>query len=153
MRGTTGPAVGRSAGMAAALLVLLLSATVGCIHHHHRGAARPVVAHGHGPPPHAPAHGYRHNHPHDGIQLVFDADLRLYVVGARPGYYWHDDRYLRWTAGTWQMSSRVDGAWVVVSSNRVPAKLRAKYAKKAEKARHKAKRKAARDSHPAKHGD
>ncbi len=27
------------------------------------------------PPPHAPAHGYRHYHPADGMELVFDSEL------------------------------------------------------------------------------
>jgi hypothetical protein len=45
------------------------------------------------------------------------------------------------------VSSRIDGTWVVVSSDRVPAKLVAKHAKHRKKAHRKHKRRSA----PAKH--
>ena len=139
---------GRSAGMLAALLTLSLSAASGCLlHHNHPVMTPPTYARGHGPPPHAPAHGYRHKHHRDGINLVFDTGLGVYVVADWPGYYWHVDRYLRWTAGEWRVSSRIDGTWVVVSSDRLPAKLVAKHAKRGKKAhRHKK-----RHPGPAKH--
>ncbi len=139
--------MGRSAGMLAALLMVSLSAASGCVHHHHHPVVTsPAHARGHGPPPHAPAHGYRHKHYRDGVNLVFNAGLGVYVVADRPDYYWHVDRYLRWAAGEWRVSSRIDGTWVVVSNDRVPAKLVAKHAKHRKKAHRK------RHAAPAKHG-
>ena len=32
-----------------------------------------------GPPPHAPAHGYRHKHP-DGVELVYKSNIGGYAV-------------------------------------------------------------------------
>jgi len=136
--------MGLSAGMLAALLTLLLSAANGCVYHHHPVMTPKAHARGHGPPPHAPAHGYRHKHHRDGVNLVFDSGLGVYVVADWPGYYWHVDRYLRWAAGEWRVSQRIDGVWVVVASDRLPRKLVAKHGKKAH--RHKK-----RHSVPAKH--
>jgi hypothetical protein len=107
----------------------------------------PAHAQGHGPPPHAPAHGYRHKHQHDGVDLVFDAGLGIYGVAGWPDYYWHGDHFLRWAAGEWRVSSRIGGTWVVVSNDRVPAKLVAKHAKHRKKTHRHHKR----GSAPAKH--
>ena len=137
-----------SAAMLAALLMGSLSVASGCAQHHHHSVVTPSVhGQGHGPPPHAPAHGHRHKHHRDGVGLVFDAGLGVYGVADRPGTYWHVDHYVRWAAGEWRVSSRIDGTWVVVTSDRVPAKLVAKHAKHRRKAhRHKK-----RHSAPAKH--
>jgi hypothetical protein len=148
MREVPGRGVGRSAGLFAALLMVLLSPASGCVYHHHRATAPPGYARGHGPPPHAPAHGYRHKHHRDAADLVFDAGLGVYTVVGRPGYYWHIDHYLRWMSGEWRVSSRIDGVWVVVSSDRVPPKLVAKHTKHGKKAHRHHKR----GSAPAKHG-
>jgi hypothetical protein len=150
MREVLGRGIGRSAGLFAALLVVLLSPTSGCVYHHHQAKAPPGYAKSHGPPPHAPAHGYRHKHHHDAVELVFDGGLGAYAVVGRPGYYWHSDHYLRWVSGEWRVSGRIDGGWVVVSSDRVPAKLVAKHAKHNKKARRLQKHK--HGSAPAKHG-
>jgi len=150
MREVLGRGIGRSAGLFAALLVVLLSPTSGCVYHHHQAKAPPGYAKSHGPPPHAPAHGYRHKHHHDAVELVFDGGLGAYAVVGRPGYYWHSDHYLRWVSGEWRVSGRIDGGWVVVSSARVPAKLVAKHAKHNKKARRHHKHK--HGSAPAKHG-
>jgi hypothetical protein len=140
MREVPGRGIGRLAGLFAALLMVLLSPASGCVYHQHRAMAPPGYARGHGPPPHAPAHGYRHKHHHDAVDLVFDAGLGVYAVVGRPGYYWYIDHYLRWVSGEWRVSSRIDGVWVVVSSDRVPAKLVAKHAKHGKKAHRRHKR-------------
>jgi len=128
--------MGLSAGTLAALLALSLGATSGCVyHHHHQPAAVTTVQTGRsGPPPHAPAHGYRTRHPRDGVSLVFDAGLGVYAVADWTDCYWDAGRYLRWEAGVWRTSSRIGGTWVVVSRDRVPAKLVAKHAKHHKKA-------------------
>lgn len=77
------------------LLALLADAqgssfSAGCAQHGYPGP------HPHaGPPPHAPAHGHRHSYG-DGIELVIDSGLGLYVVSSRPHYYFQDGWYWRW---------------------------------------------------------
>ena len=46
-----------------------------------------------GPPPHAPAHGYRHKN-QDGIQLQFDNNLGVYIVITMPGVYFYNGFYM-----------------------------------------------------------
>ena len=51
-----------------------------CVHHHYHGdEPRAVVVHEPGPPPHAPAHGYRHHHPQypDGPRQASDEKILL----------------------------------------------------------------------------
>ena len=89
------------------LLAVLLSPILasGCVHHHYH---EPGYSRG-GPPPHAPAHGYRHKHyNHD---LVFDSGLGVYVVLGRPDYYFWDNRYFRYHDGYWQFAADLDGRW------------------------------------------
>ena len=126
----------KSPVLVTALVGMLLVPLGGCVHHVH-GAARPSVhAKSHGPPPHAPAHGHRHKRHRDGVELVFDAGLGVYVVVNEAGHYWHTDRYLRWVAGEWSASYRIDGGWVVISGDTVPPGLTRKHAKRHKKAKH-----------------
>jgi hypothetical protein len=70
---------------------------------------------GHGPPPHAPAHGYRRKH-HDAhhagdLELVFDSGLGVYVVIGFPSHYWLDGTYYRERAGSFEIAASIDGPW------------------------------------------
>jgi hypothetical protein len=94
-------------------LALLVSFGCGTPHHHHRGQ----VVREPGPPPWAPAHGYRHKHA-QGMELVYDAQLGVYVVVGRDGLYFRHDRFYR----------------------RLPPGLRKQHAKKHGKKKHHAKR-------------
>lgn len=132
---------GRS-GLAASAAVLagLLGASLagtGCAHHHypHRAEVAPArsSARGHGPPVHAPAHGYRRKHPRDSVQLVYDARLEVYAVVGREAVYWDGVRYVRWAHGEWRVSARIDGAWIGVGNDKVPPRLVAKYDHKHKK--------------------
>lgn len=89
--------------LAVLLLPLLAS---GCVHHHYHD--EPGYSRG-GPPPHAPAHGYRHKQ--DRYDLVFDSGLGVYVVLGKPDYYFWDNRYFRYHDGYWQFSADLDGRW------------------------------------------
>lgn len=103
----------------ALLLGLALSAGgAGCVLVHHDHAVTRS-----GPPPWAPAHGYRHKHRAHGVELVFDAPLGVYAVVGMPGLYFHHDHYLRLHAGSWQQSPRLGGPWLVVSAEHVPPGL------------------------------
>lgn len=77
---------------------------------------------GHGPPPHAPAHGYRHHH--QGATLAFDSKLGVYVVVGYPGHYYSEGRFLRVRAGTWQVSASLGGPWNSYSPASLPPGLR-----------------------------
>jgi hypothetical protein len=142
--------VARWALLALGLLGLL---GTGCVVHNHYGKPGPVVveapAHKHkGPPPHAPAHGYRRKHAPDGVELAYDDDLDVYVAVGHSGVYWHGDRYFCWRDGGWRVSAKVDGVWVSVASQEVPPRLQAKYAKEKPHGRGRGHGR----GYPAKHG-
>ena len=118
--------------MRAAVLILTLATpflTAGCIigvgplafsagaGGHYRGS----------PPPHAPAHGYRHHHPADGMELAFDSELGAYVVIDLPLHYYRNGLYLRFDEGRWLASAHLDGPWKVYSQSELPPGLRAKH--------------------------
>jgi hypothetical protein len=90
---------------------------------------------GHGPPPWAPAHGYRHKHQRayqsreGSVDLVFDSGLGVYaVVGIPNSYYW-DGMYLRISGGEWMRAPYLDAHWAPCPSDAVPSGLRSKAAK------------------------
>lgn len=93
-----------------------------------------------GPPPHAPAHGYRHKY-HDH-QLSYDSKLGAYVVIGYDDYFFLDDLYFRYRDGDWQYSvSMNDRDWHHADYRQVPYKLRnsksSKYGKQKGNGKHK----------------
>ena len=82
----------------------------------------PVLEPAGGPPPWAPAHGYRRNHA-SGVTLVYDTGLGAYVVAGMPGYYYIDDRFYRSVTGAWQISVQLDGPWQSVGGRGLPPGL------------------------------
>jgi hypothetical protein len=95
----------------------------------------PVVEeeHGHGgPPPWAPAHGYRHHQEHayqsraGEVELVFDSGLGVYAVVGFPNYYYWDGSYLRIESGQWLTAAYLDAPWAPCPADRIPGGLRAK---------------------------
>jgi hypothetical protein len=142
----------RPQNLLASGLALFAAAALGCVtHHHHRPAPvtvvheptpRKVVVHK-GPPPHAPAHGYRHKH--GGADLVFDKELGVYIVLGHKETYCDGHRFYRRRGKVWQVTATLGrGVWVSVSSADVPHRLRLHY-------RHKARKKGRREHHPAAH--
>lgn len=77
---------------------------------------------GYGPPPHAPAHGYRHKHP-QGHEIVYDSGLGVYVVVDLDDYYYHENRYYRLDRDRWEMSVHIRGPWEAVVVASLPAGL------------------------------
>jgi hypothetical protein len=75
-----------------------------------------------GPPPHAPAHGYRHKHA-DGVVLVFEAGLGVYVVSGHKDLYYYKERYYRQHNKNWQSSGHFEGPWRKSPDNKVPPGL------------------------------
>lgn len=77
-----------------------------------------------GPPPHAPAHGYRHKH-RDGRDLEYDSYLGVYVVLRVPDTYFYDDVYIRMSSdGRWIVSQSIDRGWRMAAENEVPYRFR-----------------------------
>jgi hypothetical protein len=81
-----------------------------------------VVTEKNGPPPHAPAHGYRHKH--GKVVLVYHSELDLYVVDGHDGYYFYEGAYFRSHKGKWQKSADMKGPWKKVSDSRIPKGLK-----------------------------
>jgi hypothetical protein len=86
----------------------------------------------HGPPPHAPAHGYRHKHRH-GTELVYDSSLGAYVVVNIIGVYYQNNLYMRLHDGHWEVSTKFNGPWRWARSREVPAKLKRIHVRKVPK--------------------
>ncbi len=80
--------------------------------------------HKHGPPPHAPAHGYRHKH--QGVELVYDSGRGVYVVIGLPHHYYFKGHYYRLRETNWEVGVHMDGPWEFVSDEALPRGLRAK---------------------------
>lgn len=80
--------------------------------------------HKQGPPPHAPAHGYRHKHQH-GHQMQYDSNIGAYIVLNIPETYFGNNLYIRIsTDGRWIVSTKLDGNWRLAVGNEIPPKLK-----------------------------
>jgi hypothetical protein len=78
---------------------------------------------GNGPPPHAPAHGYRAK-TRDGIEVVYNSKLGVYEVFGISSYYYSKGFYYRVNDDQWEASTEFHGSWEVVAEYRVPFGLR-----------------------------
>jgi hypothetical protein len=96
--------------------------------------SEPVVVRQAGPPPHAPAHGYRHKH-QGGVELRFDSHLDVYVVVGHTDVYFHDGWFVRIRSGIWQVSATLAGPWEPKAAEWVPPGLRKKHHAKKPKNR------------------
>ena len=77
-----------------------------------------------GPPPHAPAHGYRYKH-RNGRQLEYDARKGAYVVLQMPETYFNNNLYIRLSkTGKWMVSKILEGGWRIAAGYEVPSLLR-----------------------------
>jgi hypothetical protein len=80
---------------------------------------------GHGPPPHAPAHGHRRKHV-SGPELVYDSGRGVYIVVGFPNHYYFSGRYYRLHADHWQASVDINAGWKPVGEEVLPPGLRKK---------------------------
>lgn len=69
-----------------------------------------VVMERQGPPPHAPAHGYRHKHP-DGVDLVYQSGIGVYVVTGYTAVYFYQGHFYRFRKNKCEMSLHIGGPW------------------------------------------
>lgn len=125
----------KNAALAAILLgfIFIVSSCHTAVVYRHP-ASTPVAEKRVGPPPHAPAHGYRHKHP-DGTRLEYDSRLGVYVVLGHTNLYFSDGMYYRPTSVSWEISAKIGSGWKPVSEKRLPPGLRATKVCKAKKAR------------------
>ena len=121
-----------------AIVVIAACTTSACsrkVVYKERGSNEPVVVHDHdddrnGPPPHAPAHGYRHKHQGDDVVLVYDKHLDVYVVNGYRDCYYSAGQYFRFVDGSWEWSVSVSTGWKIVADYReVPSSLCSKHGK------------------------
>jgi hypothetical protein len=84
---------------------------------------------GKGPPPHAPAHGYRHKH-QDGIELEYDSGLGVYFSVKMPSVYFCNGLYMRLSDGHWEVAGNFGGPWRLEVEGQVPHKLKKAKGKK-----------------------
>lgn len=111
------------ASLAAGLLAL-----AGCIHVHEHEYEHEARNEG-GPPPWAPAHGYRHKQP--GPELVFDPQIGVYVVVGFPDVYFYDDHYFRVVSSRWERCRDWEKArWKTVDVAVVPVPVVQYYTEK-----------------------
>jgi hypothetical protein len=116
-------------------LVAWAGGLTACVHVVEQAPPQPPgpveVRRGNGPPPHAPAHGYRRKQQTDmgSVDLVFDSGLGVYVVVGWPDHYWYQDHYYRWVDGVWMISVQLDAGWITCSSAKVPQGLVKKHAR------------------------
>jgi hypothetical protein len=94
-----------------------------------------------GPPPHAPAHGYRHKN-HDGNEVEYDEKMGVYIVLKISETYFSNDLYIRMSSdGKWIVSTKLEGGWRVAVGSEVPYKLKEYKYKKKKKHKKKHKKK------------
>lgn len=71
---------------------------------------------GYGPPPHAPAHGYRYKH--QGHDLVYDSGLGAYVVVGMTGVYFYDGIYYKYARDRWYYTRDLNKNWQIGRDSR-----------------------------------
>lgn len=104
-----------------------------------RYESRPVLKPG--PPPHAPAHGYRRKY--QDVELVYDSGRGVYVVIDFPDHYYFKGHYYRLGEVDWEVGVGLEGPWKVISYDELPKGLRTE-----KKGKGKAKAKGKSKGHP-----
>lgn len=112
-----------SSGMAKILMVSAALLLAACQYYPTYSPGR-----GHGPPPHAPAHGYRAKQ--QGHELVYDSGLGVYVVVDLPNVYYYDGIYYRYDHDHWYYSTSPGRGWDAYDTDRkLPPGLAKKHGK------------------------
>ncbi len=78
-----------------------------------------------GPPPHAPAHGYRRKNRH-GRHMTFDSNLGVYIMMDYPMHYYWDGRYYRKGKHQWESSKDINKKWKNIKKQKLPKGLQYK---------------------------
>lgn len=107
--------------LACAALMVASCSSVGICH-----TSSEKIGRGNGPPPHAPAHGYRHKHKTKGVELVYDSGCGVYVVIGLPDHYYYDGHFFRIRGAQWEVSLNTADGWEPVYGESIPPGLRTK---------------------------
>ena len=110
-----------AAVMACAALMVASCSSVGICH-----TSSEKIGRGNGPPPHAPAHGYRHKHKTKGVELVYDSGRGVYVVVGLPDHYYYNGHFFRIRGAQWEVSLHTANGWEPVYEDSIPPGLRTK---------------------------
>ena len=105
--------------LACAALMVTSCSSVGICH-----TSSEKIGRGNGPPPHAPAHGYRHKHKTKGVELVYDSGRGVYVVVGLPDHYYFDGYFFRVRGNRWEISLNTDDGWEPIYEDSIPPGLR-----------------------------
>lgn len=89
---------------------------------HKENKAYKEEQHGQGPPPHAPAHGYRHKHSH-GVELEYNSKIGAYTVIDFEDHFYQDDNFFRVMDGVWKKSDDISGPWTPSPKDILPPGL------------------------------
>lgn len=104
------------------IMAVMISAVLvvsGCVvYPAHNGA-------GYGPPPHAPAHGYRHKY--QGHDVIYDSNLGVYAVVGWQNYYFYDNNYYKRDNDRWYYSRDLDRDWREYKEDKLPPGLARQY--------------------------
>lgn len=80
---------------------------------------------GKGPPPHAPAHGYRRKNRH-GLEMTFDSNVGVYIMMNYPMHYYWDGNYYRKSRNKWESSKDISKKWKSIKKQKLPKGLQNK---------------------------
>jgi len=80
---------------------------------------------GKGPPPHAPAHGYRRKN-RQGLEMTFDSNLGVYIMMNYSMHYYWDGRYYRKNKNQWESSKDINKKWKGIKKEQLPKGLQNK---------------------------
>ncbi|NIV10784.1 MAG: hypothetical protein GWN62_05700 [Aliifodinibius sp.] len=105
------------------MLGLVAGSGLNCTKATHKAPAATTKLESHGPPPHAPAHGYR-TKTSEGIIIVYDSKLGVYAVVGLSSHYYNNGLYYRVNGDRWQASAKFYGSWQVIAEHKVPPGLR-----------------------------
>ena len=79
----------------------------------------------HGPPDHAPAHGYRKKQGNANVVLEYDARMDVYIVSGYDDCYYTAGQFYRKVQGAWEWSVCIEGPWRSLENrNDLPPGLR-----------------------------
>lgn len=78
-----------------------------------------------GPPPYAPAHGYRSTY--NAHNMVYDSHLGVYVLLGLPDQYYYDNVYYRYNSKNWYYRHNDKDKWRKYDKRKLPPGLARKY--------------------------
>lgn len=78
-----------------------------------------------GPPPHAPAHGYRRKN-RDGLTITYDSNVGVYILLNYPMHYYWDGKYYRKNKNKWESTKDIKKKWKKIKKQKLPEGLKSK---------------------------